>query len=109
MSYLLGIIIDGARVKDEDGRIISFLFYGLSYPEIGDCMDYSAKTIRNRVCELYSDLGVQSEVQDLLRKAYAYDFDYHGNYKGKSVLYPADRKRMLRVAPRLGKEKPPPA
>lgn len=99
MPYTLGIIIDGARVKDEDGRIIAFLFHGLSYLAIGNCMDYETTTVRNHIHKLYGDLGIESEVQALLRKCLLHGFDTEGNYKGKPVLTAADIKRMHRVAP----------
>ena len=105
MSYSLGIRIDGARIKDDDARIIALLIYGLSYKIIGDIMDYEAKTVRNHVSKLYGDLELESEVNALLRKAHAYGFDFEGNCYSQSVLDKADRARLERFAPQVKKEK----
>ncbi len=105
MSYLLGIRIDGARIKDEDARLICFMIEGLTYLEASDCMDYEVSTVRNHICNLYGCLEVPSEIQCLLAKCKQFGFEEGGRYKNTRVLTRADINRMHRIAPRTDKGK----
>lgn len=105
MSYKLGFKINGDKIEDDDGKIISLLLRGLSKEEIEKGTYIKVNIIYNRLYSLYGRVGTEHCVNGIMYEGTHNGFDYNFCYEGKEIFTKEEKERLFEKVPRLKNEK----